>query len=220
MNRSKFLAILSVLLLLQLSTACNSSNEVDAPKSETTETKPPAEKEDKKDPILLILQNKQAMDKQLEEMETASYSFENDPPIIELKVYLQDKALRKVEYSAGGDHGVISETYYLGEKGELFFAEIAKGGWHFSGEAEGETIDFQNTYTFYYNQEQPVKASLKKVKAKTAQFEEAMAKAKEEDYDASKGQKLLARAKQLKELVEDNAIGADWEGLEYLELER
>ena len=172
-----------------------------------------------KDPIESINSLKARIDKNLKSLSLREHKFEEYPPFIELKLYSKEDKLAKVEYSTGGDHGAITETYFFRENGKLAYAHIEEGGWQFSGEKEGETIDMNTQHEFYFKKEECLQALKKDVTSKEKEFKAAMAKAKFEKIDPSKGNVLIQRAEAYHKLFQENAIPEAWGGMPYLELE-
>jgi hypothetical protein len=207
-------------LFAGLMTACapttTENNAEETTENESKEDKTEV-KEDAKDPFTAATEVEEAIDAKLKELTLKEHKAEDGPVMIEIKFYHEGDNIRKIDYAAGADHGVISEQYYFAEDGTLAVAQIDKGGWQFDPEKEGETIDYNDSYKFFFAEGKTIKATLKEVRANSKEYEAAANKAREKEIDAAKGDKLVSRADGAKALFK-SGLDEEWVGLEYLEI--
>jgi hypothetical protein len=99
-------------------------------------------------------------------LKTVVIKLPEDAEVIELKKYFLNGALVKMVFTAGGDHGASTDSYYF-KNGDLYFVYQSTGGWSFdSNGPEGTTIDTGGEQRIYYQGGRAIRHLVKKVSSR------------------------------------------------------
>lgn len=124
---------------------------------------------------------------------------------------LENEQIRKISYSAGSDHGGITEEYYL--KGDsLFFVFTEEGSWMFDTNSKDpenpSTIDESIETRIYFQQGKVVKALRKQAKGPTKDVLALMAKAKNVSISTESAEKWLSNLQELRQVLKTKKFEA------------